>query len=46
MSDVIKTKKADGILEVTLDRPPANAIDYATSRAMGEVFQRFRDDAD
>ena len=46
MSDAIKTKSANGILEVTLDRPPANAIDYATSRAMGEVFQRFRDDAD
>ena len=31
---------------VTLDRPPANAIDYATSRAMGEAFQAFRDDTE
>jgi len=46
MSDAIRTTSANGILEVTLDRPPANAIDYATSRAMGEVFQRFRDDPD
>ena len=35
-----------GILEVTLDRPKANAIDLATSRVMGKVFAGFRDDAD
>ena len=29
-----------------LDRPKANTIDAATSRAMGEVFASFRDDAD
>ena len=34
------------ILEVTLDRPKANAIDLATSRDMGEVFAAFRDDPD
>lgn len=32
------------ILCVTLDRPKANAVDLATSRKMGEVFQNFRDD--
>lgn len=32
------------ILEVTLDRPKANAIDLDVSRAMGEVFMAFRDD--
>ena len=32
------------ILEVTLDRPKANAIDLATSRLMGETFRQFRDD--
>ncbi|MDY0874076.1 carnitinyl-CoA dehydratase [Dongia rigui] len=32
------------ILEVTLDRPKANAIDAPTSRQMGEVFASFRDD--
>jgi crotonobetainyl-CoA hydratase len=37
--------KAEGaVLEVTLDRPKANAVDSATSRLMGECFVRFRDD--
>lgn len=44
MSDVIKTRREGGILEVTLDRPKANAIDARTSQAMGEVFKSFRDD--
>lgn len=34
------------VLEVVLDRPPANAIDAATSQAMGECFVAFRDDAE
>lgn len=42
----IRTRREGGILEVVLDRPKANAIDLATSRQMGEVFQGFRDDAD
>ena len=44
MSEVITTRREGGILEVTLDRPKANAIDLATSRLMGETFQSFRDD--
>ncbi|NUR07235.1 MAG: crotonobetainyl-CoA hydratase [Nocardioidaceae bacterium] len=44
MSDAVRTRREGGILEVTLDRPKANAIDLATSRAMGEVFADFRDD--
>tara|TARA_B100000676_G_C18061409_1_gene838034 strand:+ start:643 stop:1425 length:783 start_codon:yes stop_codon:yes gene_type:complete len=44
MSDVIKTRREGGILEVTLDRPKANAIDARTSQAMGEVFKSFRND--
>ncbi|WP_417628733.1 carnitinyl-CoA dehydratase [Pararhodobacter aggregans] len=40
----IKTRREGGILEVTLDRPRANAIDLATSRIMGDVFKGFRDD--
>ncbi|MEP6266582.1 MAG: carnitinyl-CoA dehydratase [Paracoccaceae bacterium] len=40
----IKTRREGAILEVTLDRPKANAIDLATSRAMGDVFAEFRDD--
>ena len=44
MSDVITTRREGGILQVTLDRPKANAIDLATSRQMGETFRDFRDD--
>ncbi len=44
--DVIKTRREGAILEVTLDRPKANAIDLETSRIMGNVFQDFRDDPD
>ncbi|MGI9352977.1 MAG: carnitinyl-CoA dehydratase [Rhizobiaceae bacterium] len=44
MTDPVKTRKEGGILEVTLDRPKANAVDLATSRIMGEVFRDFRDD--
>ncbi|WP_204112660.1 carnitinyl-CoA dehydratase [Shimia biformata] len=42
----IKTRRKGAILEVTLDRPKANAIDLATSRIMGDVFRSFRDDPD
>lgn len=42
----IRTETRGHVLEVTLDRPSANAIDLATSRVMGEVFTRFRDDPD
>jgi len=45
MSDSpIKTQIDGHVLEVTLDRPKANAIDLATSRIMGDVFANFRDD--
>ncbi len=37
---------ADGIAVVTLDRPKANAIDAATSYALGEVFVGFEHDPD
>ena len=39
-----KTRREGAILEVTLDRPKANAIDLATSRIMGQTFRAFRDD--
>ncbi|SHL32033.1 crotonobetainyl-CoA hydratase [Roseovarius litoreus] len=42
----VKTHRRGHVLEVTLDRPKANAIDLATSRIMGEVFRDFRDDPD
>jgi crotonobetainyl-CoA hydratase len=44
MSDPVRVRREGGILEVTLDRPKANAIDLATSRVMGDVFADFRDD--
>ena len=44
MSNPIKTRREGAILELTLDRPKANAIDLATSRRMGEAFKAFRDD--
>ena len=42
----IKTERTGAILQVTLDRPKANAIDLQTSRIMGETFAAFRDDPD
>jgi len=46
MNDSVRTRTEGGILEVTLDRPKANAIDLATSRVLGEVFREYRDDPD
>jgi len=40
----VKTHRDGYVLEVTLDRPKANAIDLATSKVMGETFMQFRDD--
>ena len=46
MSDVVRTRREGPVIEVTLDRPKANAIDLATSRIMGATFKAFRDDPD
>ena len=46
MSDPIKVKKEGPILEVTIDRPKANAIDSKTSIILGDVFADFRDNPD
>lgn len=40
----IRTRAEGAVLEVTLDRPRANAIDLVTSRIMGRTFRAFRDD--
>ena len=40
----VRTAIKGKILEVTIDRPKANAIDLATSRIMGDIFKAFRDD--
>ncbi len=46
MSDPIKTCIDGHVLEVTIDRPKANAVDLKTSRIMGEIFRDFRDNSD
>lgn len=40
----VHTERDGAVLTVTLDRPPANAIDLATSRELGLAFAAFRDD--
>ena len=45
-NETIRAIRRGSTLEVTLDRPKANAIDAATSRALGTVFSGFRDDPD
>jgi crotonobetainyl-CoA hydratase len=44
MNEAVRAERRGRVLEVTLDRPKANAIDGPTSRRMGEVFAGFRDD--
>ena len=46
MTGPVKTRIVGHVLEVTLDRPKANAVDLATSRILGEVFRDFRDNPD
>lgn len=46
MSENIKTRIKGAVLEVTLDRPKANAVDLKTSREMGEIFADFRDNSE
>ena len=40
----IRIERTGAVVELTIDRPKANAIDSATSKAMGEAFVAFRDD--
>jgi crotonobetainyl-CoA hydratase len=44
MSSPLIVERRGKVLEVTINRPKANAIDAPTSRIMGETFARFRDD--
>ncbi|GHB20631.1 crotonobetainyl-CoA hydratase [Shewanella indica] len=44
MNESLHIRRNGHILEITLDRPKANAIDAKTSFAMGEAFIAFRDD--
>ncbi len=40
----IQVVQSNGVMEVTIDRPKANAIDLVASRRLNEVFTSFRDD--
>ena len=40
----VRTERRGRVLEVTLDRPKANAIDLKTSIVLGDIFKEFRDD--
>ncbi len=42
-SNEVKVNCADGVCEIILERPPANAIDQKTSQALGKAFQALRD---
>jgi len=44
MGEAVRVVRDGGVLEITLDRPPANAIDGATSRALGAAFERLQTD--
>ncbi len=44
MTDPVRCERRGQVLEITIDRPKANAIDMATSRALGDAFIGFRDD--
>jgi crotonobetainyl-CoA hydratase len=44
MSEAVRSERRGQVLEITLDRPKANAIDVATSRRLGEIFRGFAED--
>lgn len=44
MSESVRIERRNGVMEITLDRPKVNAIDRATSVALGEAFCELRDD--
>ena len=46
MADAVRKVRRGKVLEITLDRPPANAFDDATSRDLYETFCELRDDPD
>ena len=46
MSQTVHVARYGALYQVTLDRPPINAIDAATSRALFVAFRAFSDDPD
>lgn len=46
MPEAVRTERRGAVLEVTLDRPKANAINAGLSRELGEIFTAFGEDTD
>jgi len=46
MESIVRTARRGAVLEVTLDRPPVNAISLAVSHALHAAFETLRDDPD
>lgn len=46
MNESVRIDVNECVMEITLDRPKANAIDTATSRLLGDAFAQFQDDGD
>jgi len=46
MSEAVLVKTYDRILEITIDRPPANAINPQVSRSIYQALSRLQDDDD
>src|SRR5258706_11230581 len=46
MTDGVRTVKDGPVLEVTIDRPKANAVDLKASRRLNEIVPSFGDDPD
>ena len=44
MSEAVTARAREAVLEIVLDRPPANAIDRDTSLALHAAFARLRDE--
>ena len=44
MADGLEIQRNGAVLDIRLDRPKANAIDAATSRAMSRAFEDFQRD--
>jgi crotonobetainyl-CoA hydratase len=44
MTTAVRTEAKEGVLTITLDRPKANAINVATSRALYAAFKQLQDD--
>ncbi len=44
MTSPVRVERQNPVWEITLDKPKANAIDAAMSRALGKAFVEFRDD--